>query len=293
MKKKGLAARLLGLFAGSADENEFYEELEEILIEADMGATVAIEVVETLRKSQRTSRVPDRESLTGELKKILASYLIPFLDEPGPKPVHLRLVMGVNGVGKTTTIAKLSRYFRDVHGLRGVIFAAGDTFRAAAIEQLGILAERNNATLISQGPGADPAAVIYDSLSAAGSRGDQLVLADTAGRMHNKAHLVAELGKIDRVASGHSALGSYRKYLVIDATTGQNGLRQAEIFHEAVGVDAVILTKYDSTAKGGILVPIARHLSIPCGFIGTGEKPDDMAPFEVDTYLDRLTGADE
>jgi fused signal recognition particle receptor len=168
------------------------------------------------------------------------------------------------------------------------VLAAGDTFRAAAVEQLTTHGDRLGLRTVKQSTGADAGAVIYDALASAKSRNEQLVLADTAGRMHNRANLVAELEKIDKIIRRHDAV--YKRVLVLDATTGQNALRQAEIFHEAVGVDAVILAKYDSTAKGGILVPVSRSLHIPCAFLGRGEKYGDLEPFDPDRYLEELLG---
>jgi fused signal recognition particle receptor len=213
--------------------------------------------------------------------------------ELDPERLNVFLVLGVNGVGKTTTIAKLAQYYRAAAGTEGIVLAAGDTFRAAAIEQLALHGERLGMRTVKQIPGADPGAVIYDALESARSRGDRLVLADTAGRMHSKQNLVNELAKIDKIVKNRAADAVYRRILVIDATTGQNALRQAEIFHEAVGLDAIILAKYDSTAKGGILVPIARELGIPCAFLGRGETYDSLVPFDARTYLAELLGVGE
>jgi fused signal recognition particle receptor len=190
-------------------------------------------------------------------------------------------------VGKTTTIAKLAEYYRRTSSA-GVLLAAGDTFRAAAIEQLTLWGQRLGVPVISQQQGADPGAVMFDAIRSARARGYDLILADTAGRLHNKAHLVAELAKIDRVVRSRLDGGTYRKILVIDATTGQNALRQAEVFHEAVGVDSLILAKYDSTAKGGIVISICRELSLPFSFVGTGEQLGDLEPFDRDAFLDSL-----
>jgi fused signal recognition particle receptor len=200
------------------------------------------------------------------------------------------LFLGVNGVGKTTTIAKTADYYRGKVGTDSIVFAAGDTFRAAAGEQLSILGERLGIRVVKQQPGSDPGSVIYDSIESTRSRGGGLVLADTAGRMHTKNNLVRELGKIDKIISNKIEDGYYWKLLVIDATTGQNALRQAEIFHEAVGVDAVVMAKFDSSAKGGIAVSICKELGLPFAFAGTGEKLDRLRRFESGWFLDEFLG---
>ena len=198
--------------------------------------------------------------------------------------------MGVNGVGKTTTIAKLADYYRREKKIEGIVLSAGDTFRAGAIEQLSLHGSRLGFRVVSQAAGADPGAVVFDSIESARARGEKLVLADTAGRMHNKTNLIRELQKIDKVIQSKLGNGLYRKVLVIDAVTGQNGLRQAEIFHEAVKVDSIVLTKYDGTAKGGIAIAISRDLGIPLSFVGVGEKITDLRPFDKEIYLDGLLG---
>jgi fused signal recognition particle receptor len=292
MAGKGLGARLKELFSRSPEGEEFYEELEDLLIEADMGSAVTMEAVEKLRARAKSQKLRGREEFLTALADILGGYLSEYRLELDPARLNVFLVLGVNGVGKTTTIAKLAQYYRRSAGTEGIVFAAGDTFRAAAIDQLGIHGERLGIRTVKQAPGADPGAVIYDALESAASRGDRLVLADTAGRMHSKQNLVNELAKIDKIVKNRAGDAAYRRILVIDATTGQNALRQAEIFHEAVGVDAIILAKYDSTAKGGILVPIARELSIPCAFLGRGETYDSIVPFETQSYLHELLGVE-
>lgn len=201
--------------------------------------------------------------------------------------LNVFLVLGVNGVGKTTTIAKLASYYKKKYSVESVL-AAGDTFRAAAIDQLVFHGEKLGMKVIKQKPGADPGAVIYDTIVNAKAAGKNIVIADTAGRMHNKANLVRELQKIDKIVASKAGEVNYRKVIVIDATTGQNGLRQAEIFHEAVGIDGVILAKYDSMSKGGIVVPVSRELGIPIAFIGIGEKYEDLIPFNKENYVNNL-----
>ncbi|MFP4373112.1 MAG: signal recognition particle-docking protein FtsY [Spirochaetaceae bacterium] len=290
MAGKGLGARLKELFTRSPQDEEFYEELEDLLIESDMGSAATMEAVDELRRRAGSQKLRDRDDILTALADILAGYLSETRIELDPERLNVFLVLGVNGVGKTTTIAKLARYYRTAAGTEGIVLAAGDTFRAAAVEQLTLHGERLGIRTVKQAPGADPGAVIYDALESARSRGDRLVLADTAGRMHSRQNLVNELAKIDKIVKNRAAEAVYRRILVIDATTGQNALRQAEIFHDAVGIDAVILAKYDSTAKGGILVPIARRLDIPCAFLGRGETYDSLEPFDATAYLAELLG---
>jgi fused signal recognition particle receptor len=288
-QKQGLAARLKSLLGSKIDE-EFFDDLEDMLIEGDLGAAVSMETVEELKSRVRKNGIEGREEIIGELSQILGSMLRFEHLEPVGKDLSLFLILGVNGVGKTTTIAKLAEYYRQNRGIEKIILAAGDTFRAAAIEQLKILGRRLELPVISQEPGSDPGAVIFDTLASAQSRGSELVLADTAGRMHTRADLVRELSKIDRIVGKRIDSRNYKKVLILDATTGQNALHQAEVFHEAVGVDSVILAKFDSTAKGGIVIPICRKLGIPLSFVGTGEGLGDIEPFSRDSYLDSLLG---
>ncbi|TVQ99681.1 MAG: signal recognition particle-docking protein FtsY [Spirochaetaceae bacterium] len=285
--KKGLGAKLKALFTGSTDTDEFFEALEDSLIEADLGAAVAMEISDAVRSGARKARLNTEDELRAALSDLIAQRVKSIDLRPDANRLNVFLVLGVNGVGKTTTIAKLAHYARTVWNQSGVVLAAGDTFRAAAVDQLSIHAERLGVRIVRQGTGADPGAVIYDAVQSAVTRGERLVLADTAGRMHNKANLVAELQKIDRIVAGRSSDCNYRKLLVIDATTGQNGLRQAEIFHDAVGVDAAILAKYDSTARGGIVVPISA-MGIPFAFIGSGERYEDIHPFDSGRYAAEL-----
>jgi fused signal recognition particle receptor len=292
MNRKGFGARIAELFGIGLDREKFYEELEDLLIEGDLGPEATLAAVEELREYSRRNRIASKEQLVEGMKAVLSNYLK--AGEPALEPDRLNvyLVLGVNGTGKTTTIAKLADYHRRHRSMDRIVLVAGDTFRAAAVDQLKLHGQRLGVRVVSQSQGADPAAVMYDGITSARSQGEKLVLADTAGRMHNRADLVNELAKIDKVIRGrieeHPDGGNYRKLLVVDATTGQNGLRQAEIFHEAVGVDGVILTKYDSTAKGGMVVSICRSLGLPFSYIGTGEKYSDIEPFDAGTFLDGL-----
>jgi len=285
MNRRSLGARLRDLF-GSQDQ-DFYEELEDILIEGDIGPATAAGIIDVARAEIRGRSSRDRDRFFQLLKAQLGENLRLEPLEPVEGSVNLILVLGVNGVGKTTTIAKLAHCFATQRHKR-VILAAADTFRAAAIDQLVVWGKRLAVPVVRQDPGSDPGAVVFDAISSAVANRIDLIIADTAGRMHNKVHLVRELGKIDKIASNRLPASAYKKVLVIDATTGQNALRQAEVFHEAIGVDSIIVAKYDSTAKGGIVVAIARDLGIPFSFIGVGEKPGDLEPFDRDSYLNRL-----
>jgi len=288
MSRRSLGAKLRDLF-GSPDR-DFYEELEDILIEGDIGPATAANIIDVARAEIRGRDSKDRDRFFHLLRSQLGEKLRLESLEPVQDTVNLILVLGVNGVGKTTTIAKLAHFFAGQRHKR-VLLAAADTFRAAAIDQLAVWGKRLSLPVVRQDPGSDPGAVVFDAISSALANKIDLIIADTAGRMHNKAHLVKELGKIDKIAASRLPACAYKKVLVIDATTGQNALRQAEVFHEAIGVDSIILAKYDSTAKGGIVVAIARDLGIPFSFIGTGEKLDDLEPFDRESYLNRLLEA--
>jgi len=207
-----------------------------------------------------------------------------------PDRLNVVLILGVNGVGKTTTCAKLAAWVQKTRPGRPVIMAAGDTFRAAAIEQLKIHGDRLGVRVVAQQHGADPGAVLWDAIDAARTENAQLVIADTAGRMHTRADLLKELEKIDKVVMQKAVEVDYHKLLVLDATTGQNAMRQVEIFHEAVNVDGVVMTKYDSTSKGGMIIAVSRQFGLPTLFLGTGEKYENFVPFDIDRYLDDFVG---
>lgn len=267
---------------------EFFENLTDMLIEGDIGAKTAFEICGLLEKRCRKDKIQDEKAIVLILKELMLPYIKSIKLDPEPGKVSVYLVLGVNGVGKTTSVAKLAKYYSD----KGVntIMAAADTFRAAAIEQLILHGEKTGVRVVSHQHGSDPAAVVYDAAAAVSARGEGLVLADTAGRLHNKENLVRELQKIDRIAREKAGEGAYRKILVLDATTGQNALRQAEVFNESVGVDAVILTKYDSTAKGGIVITLGKELGIPVAFMCTGETYTDIENFNSETYINDFLG---
>ncbi len=285
---RGIGSRLRTIFSRRTIDEETFEEIEDLLVEADIGAAAAMETVDALRSARG---IKDKDELIALLKERLKEYLIEGELPLEAGKVNVILVLGVNGVGKTTTIAKLSSLIRRERGMEPVL-AAGDTFRAAAIDQLLLHGERLGLRVVHQHSGADPGAVVWDAIESAQSKDSPLVIADTAGRMHNKQNLVRELQKIDGIVKKRQVNGSYSKILVIDATTGQNGLRQAEIFHEAVGLDGIILTKYDSAAKGGVILSICRNLKVPFLFLCDGENYESIRPFKRDEFLDTLLSED-
>ena len=263
-------------------------ELEEALIAADLGPAVAARLVEALRRRRLEGEVDAasvRALLADDVAAILAPCARPFAPDPARRP-HVTLVVGVNGSGKTTTIGKLAA--RYAAGGRSVILAAADTFRAAAIDQLRIWADRAEVPMIAHAPGADPGAVVYDALDAAVARGADLVIADTAGRLHTKSNLMDELTKVRRIIDKRLPGAAPETLFVLDATTGQNGLAQANAFHEAVGLTGIVLTKLDSTAKGGIVFAIEHSLGVPVRFVGVGEGVGDLLPFDPDAFVDAL-----
>lgn len=291
--RKGLGEKLKGLFRGtSQEEEEFYEELEDLLIEADLGSKVTFETVGALRERVRSQKLKGKNEVARALKELLSEYVKKRDLSLDPDRLNIFLVLGVNGVGKTTTIAKMAEYYRRTEGTDKIVLAAADTFRAAAVEQLATHGERLGFRVVRQSTGSDAAAVVFDALESAVSRKERLVLIDTAGRMHNKANLVQELAKIDKIVKRKAEGANYRSILIVDATTGQNALRQAELFNEAVGVEALVMAKYDSSAKGGVIIPIARELGIPCAFLGEGEGYGDLVPFDPAGYLADLLDVD-
>lgn len=283
MAKFGFAKKLGQLFGIHKNTNQdFFEDLTDTLIEGDIGAKTAFEITEKLEKICKDKKLTEEEDIKKELKDLLVCHIKTCNFEIDKDKVSIYMLLGVNGAGKTTTAAKLSSYFKN-NG-HNVILAAADTFRAAAIEQLTFHAEKIGVRIVAHQSGADPSAVVFDAASAAAANGGALVFADTAGRLHNKENLVRELQKIDRIASQKASQGAYKKILVLDATTGQNALRQAEVFNDAIGVDAVVLTKYDSTAKGGIVISLGKELGIPVAFVCTGEHYQDISPFSPEDF---------
>jgi fused signal recognition particle receptor len=283
--------RLAAVFQPTGIGDETWDELEEALIGADVGVRDTEEILDHLRDRHRRGELRTGEQLQAGLAEELVECLRPreSLEELLPEGLCVVLVVGVNGVGKTTTIAKLGNYWRD-RG-RNVLLAAGDTFRAAAAEQLEIWAERVGLPCVGSRPGADPGAVIFDAIGAAKARGHDLVIADTAGRLHTKVNLMEELRKIRRVIDRHEV--ACRALLVLDATTGQNGLAQAMSFADTTGLDGAVVTKLDGTARGGVLVPIVQDLDLPVLFLGTGESVADLVPFDPEAFVRALIGTNQ
>ena len=284
--KENIGHSFDSLFAGELDD-DFYDELEETLILGDMGVETSMKVVETLRRRVKEEKVKETEGARECLRSVLREMLdvgSPELDLSAVPSVIL--VIGVNGVGKTTTIGKLGARLK-ADGKR-VLFAAADTFRAAAADQLEIWSERSGADLVRQHEGADPAAVVFDAMQASKARKADVVLVDTAGRLHNKQNLMNELNKIGRVIDRELPDSRTETLLVLDATTGQNGLIQAKQFKEAAGITGIVLTKLDGSAKGGIVFAIAQELGVPVKFVGVGEGLDDLMPFEPDAFVRAL-----
>jgi fused signal recognition particle receptor len=271
-------------------DEEALEELEELLVASDMGFGVAEEVVQSLRRTRFNQEVaPDevRAALAEEVTKLVERVQRPLRVDPAAKPFVI-LVVGVNGSGKTTTIGKLAKQYRDAG--HAVIIAAGDTFRAAAVEQLQVWGERAGCPVLTRPPGSDAAGLAYDALEKARAEGADVLLIDTAGRLHNKADLMAELQKIVRVVKKLDAAAPHAVLLVLDATVGQNAHAQAEIFRDMVGVTGIVMTKLDGTAKGGVLVSLAEKYGIPIHAIGIGEGVEDLRPFDARAYARSLVG---
>ena len=295
--KAGLSKTKKALFGGIEDlfkrfrrvDEDLFDELEELLITSDVGVETTEELLDALREKVKEEKIKEPE----EIKKILYAELRSMIGEGdglhlSTKPSVI-LVIGVNGVGKTTSIGKMAAELKSQK--KKVIVAAADTFRAAAAEQLAVWCERAGVDLIRQGAGADPAAVVFDTIQAAKSRGADVVIVDTAGRLHNKKNLMDELAKINRVITRELPDADRENLLVLDATTGQNAVIQAREFKEAAEITGLILTKLDGTAKGGIILSIRRELDIPVKFVGVGEGIDDMKPFDPDEFAEALFGA--
>ncbi|WP_147644770.1 signal recognition particle-docking protein FtsY [Treponema pectinovorum] len=288
MSKLSFAQKLKNLFSSSAIDSEFFDELTDILVEGDIGAKIAYSITEELKDFCKKNSISDEQSVVEELKKMLSSYVKTFNFEIDDSKTNIFLFLGVNGVGKTTTAAKVANQLKNQN--KKVILAAADTFRAAAEEQLENHAQKIGVRIVCNKKGNDPSAVVFDAAEAARAMSGAIVLADTAGRLHNKENLMRELQKIDRISLSKADEGCYKKILVIDGTTGQNAVRQAEIFNEAVGVDALVITKYDSTAKGGMIFSIGKELNIPVWFVCTGEKYQDIHLFNVEDYVKDFVG---
>lgn len=287
MKKtrEGLSGALSALFSKNKIDSEFYDELEEILIGADISVTTAEEIVDDLRAEAKKEKLKDKEFVTGLLKDILEEKLTEAEELKIKYPAIIMLV-GVNGVGKTTTVGKLASYF--LSQKKSVVVAAADTFRAAASDQLTVWADRAKVRIVKHEEGSDPSAVVFDALSSAKAKGTDVVIIDTAGRLHVKANLMEELKKMSRVVERECPNSNFYKFLILDATTGGNAVNQAEVFDEAVELDGIVLTKLDSSAKGGFVVSLCNELAIPVAFVGTGEKLEDLETFSAEDFVEAL-----
>ncbi|MGC8794465.1 MAG: signal recognition particle-docking protein FtsY [Bryobacteraceae bacterium] len=290
--RAGLVARLEDALAGRKEiDATLLEELEATLLAADIGVRTTSEILERIRQQVDRRLLSDAQ----ELRQLIREHLVEVLratERPlarDSEPPAVILVVGVNGTGKTTTIGKLAHLFQSEG--HSALLCAADTFRAAAIEQLEIWAQRVGCDLIRQKPGADPSAVLYDAIQAARARGTDYLIADTAGRLHTKSNLMAELEKMRRTAARLIPDAPHETLLVMDATTGQNGLEQARRFTSTAGVTGIVLTKMDGTAKGGVVIPIARELGLPIRYLGVGEKPEDLVPFEAESFVASLLEA--
>ena len=286
--RQNLGSGFISLFRGKKIDDDLFEELEEQLLIADVGVETTRRIITNLTQQANRKQLRDAEALYGLLKAEMASILANVdapLDVSGKGPFVI-LMVGVNGVGKTTTIGKLARQYQ-AQG-KSVMLAAGDTFRAAAVEQLQVWGERNNIPVVAQHTGADSASVIFDAIQAANARGVDVLIADTAGRLQNKSHLMEELKKITRVMKKLDEEAPHEVMLTLDASTGQNAISQAKLFHEAVGLTGITLTKLDGTAKGGVIFSVADQFGIPIRYIGVGEGIEDLRPFKAEDFIEAL-----
>ena len=283
--KDAIASKISGLFSHDKIGAEFYEDLTDILISSDICTETAETIVSNLRAEMKKEKVADKEVVLKNLKKVIADILEDVEDFDIEYPAII-MVVGVNGVGKTTTIGKLANYFIRNH--KTVTLAAADTFRAAASDQLEIWADRADVRIIKQAEGADPSSVVYDSVLSARSKKTDVLIIDTAGRLHVKSNLMEELKKMARVVEREYPDAEFYKLLVLDATTGQNALSQVELFDEAVTLDGVVLTKLDGSAKGGFILSVAERYGIPVKFVGTGEGIEDIESFNAEEFADSI-----
>ena len=275
-----------GVFSGGSVNDELFDDLEEALVLGDTGAATAAAICEELRKRVKKDGVTDPEKVREMLAEVIAEMLRGGQELNLESKPAIIMVIGVNGAGKTTTIGKLEKRFEDEG--KKVVVAAADTFRAAAIEQLEVWAQRSGAEIIKHSEGSDPAAVVFDAIAAGKARHADIIICDTAGRLHNKKGLMDELAKIGRVIEREAAGSSVETLLVLDATTGQNALNQAREFGAACGITGIVLTKLDGTARGGVVIGIKQELGIPIKFIGVGEQADDLQPFDPDAFAKAL-----
>lgn len=283
--KDAISKKISALFTGDKIGEEFYEDLTDVLISSDVSYSTADEIVEDLRDRMIEEKTSDKEYVVQTLKDVITEKI----DEAGVLEIEYPAVItliGVNGVGKTTSIGKLANYFKE--NKKSVLLAAGDTFRAAAGEQLSVWAQRAGVRLVSHGEGSDPSAVVFDAVSSMKAKNTDVLIVDTAGRLHVKANLMEELKKISRVSQREYPEAHFYKLIVLDATTGQNALSQVSAFDEAVGIDGIILTKLDGTAKGGFVISLCYENEIPVAFVGTGEGVGDIEKFDSVSFVDGL-----
>ena len=282
--KESLGKKIFEAFKARELDDDFYEELEFAMVSADMGVTATDAILEELKDVVFEKKITSPEQARGELKRIMLEsidYEIPEYEYP-----LVILVAGVNGVGKTTAIGKLAKLFTTAG--KSVVVAAADTFRAAASEQLEVWANRAGVRIVKSTEGSDPAAVVFDAISSAKAKGTDVILVDTAGRLHNKKNLMNELEKINRVITRELPDCDRRNYIVLDATTGQNAVQQVDVFNEAIDIDGIILTKLDGTAKGGVVMAISAEQEIPVVYVGVGEQIDDLLPFDATEFIDAI-----
>lgn len=283
--KEVLSYKLNKLFTGGVMNDDFYDELEYILLSSDVGAATTERILEELRDAVDEKLIRDRTKAKDELKRLLVEILtepeIPEYEYP-----LVIMVSGVNGVGKTTAMGKLAKKFKNEG--HNVLLVAADTFRAAAADQLTVWSERAGVRIVKQSGGADPASVVFDALTSAKAKNNDVILIDTAGRLHNKKNLMDELGKISLVVVREMPDALYLNYIVLDATTGQNALSQVDVFNEVVDIDGIILTKLDGTAKGGVVFAITNELEVPVVYVGVGEGIDDLEPFDPESFVDEI-----
>ena len=280
--KEVLSFKLNKLFTGGVMNDDFYDELEYILLSSDVGAATTERILDELRDAVDEKLIRDRSKAKDELKRLMVEILtepkVPEYDYP-----LVIMVSGVNGVGKTTAMGKLAKKFKKEG--HDVLLVAADTFRAAAADQLTVWAERAGVRIVKQAEGADPASVVFDALTSAKAKKNDVVLIDTAGRLHNKKNLMDELGKISRIVTREMPDAMYLNYIVLDATTGQNALSQVDVFNEVVDIDGIILTKLDGTAKGGVVFAITNELEVPVVYVGVGEGIDDLELFDPESFV--------
>ena len=283
--RDGISKKLNDLFAKNKLGEEFYEELEDILISSDVSVKTTMEIVDEIRDTAIKEKCKDKEYVINLLKNELFETL-DYADALDVKSPAIIMVVGVNGVGKTTTIGKLANKF--VKEKKSVTIAAADTFRAAAADQLTVWADRANVRIIKHEEGADASAVVFDAISSCKAKNTDVLIIDTAGRLHVKSNLMEELKKMDRVVKREYPNANYYKLIALDATTGQNAYNQVEVFNEAIGIDGIILTKLDGTAKGGFIISLSYELEVPVAFVGTGEKIDDIEDFDAKEFVESL-----